>query len=75
MRNTGAVLLVNEIRNDSKAFHDFVGVLIANGGASLTPSDGLGRTGQCNVDTVTSVYERGNTYSLGHRARRPQGGR
>ena len=33
--------MVNEHRDDLKAFHHFVGEQIANGGASLTPADAL----------------------------------
>jgi hypothetical protein len=33
--------MVNEQRDDLKAFHDFVGEQLANGGASLTPAETL----------------------------------
>jgi hypothetical protein len=31
--------MVNETRDDLKAFHQFIGEQIANGGASLTPAE------------------------------------
>ena len=33
--------MASERRNDLKAFHDFVGEQLANGGASLTPAETL----------------------------------